>query len=105
MEFPPQSSSALLGGKLCGQGEGRGLAEGQGLARVVGPVWRGGTFLEGRGLAGGEGPGWRGGVWLEREVPVRASGPVLQEMASGLPTAAASAVDLCPLLTWGLLTT
>ena len=28
-----------------------------------------------------------------------------QEMASGLPTAAASAVDLCPLLTWGLLTT
>ena len=26
-------------------------------------------------------------------------------LASGLPTAAASAVDLCPLLTWGLLTT
>lgn len=77
-----------------------------------GPGWRGGAQLveqtlasgAGRGLDGGEGPGWRAGPgW--REVPVRSSGPVLQEMASSLPTAAASAVDLCPLLTWGLLTT
>ena len=37
-------------------------------------------------MAGGAGPGWR-------EVPVRDSGPALQEMASGLPTAAASAVN------------
>ena len=66
---------------------------------------RGGAWLEGRGLAGGEGPvgwwglvggegpGWRGGAWLEGEVPLRASRPALQEMASGLPTAAASAVN------------
>ena len=61
----------------------------------AGPGWRGGTYLEGRGLAEGEGSVWRGGAWLEREVHARASGLVLQEMASGLPAAAASAVGLC----------
>lgn len=60
--------------------------EGRGLAGGEGPVGGGGAWLEGRDLAGGAGPGWR-------EVPVRDSGPALQEMASGLPTAAASAVN------------
>ena len=67
--------------------------EGRGLAGGEGPGWRGGAWLKGRGLAEGEGPGWRGGAWLEGEVPLRASRPALQEMASGLPTAAASAVN------------